>query len=57
MLRLSDGTRYAWADRGAGEMGVHADCRGPILRLSPGAVTTEEDVARLFDGLDRLRAR
>jgi hypothetical protein len=35
---------------------IHADCRGSILRLSPGVVTRAEHVARLFDALDVLTA-
>lgn len=33
---------------------IHVDCRGQVLRLSPGAVTTEHHVATLFSA---LRAR
>lgn len=45
---------------GAGELvarlraeGIHADARGPILRLSPGSVTTERGVERLLAALPR----
>lgn len=31
--------------------GVHADCRGPLLRLSPGNITTEDGIAMLHRGL------
>lgn len=43
--RLVDGLRMR---------GVHVDCRGRILRVSPGAVTTLDHVARLFAGLRAL---
>lgn len=33
---------------------VHVDARGPILRLSPGAVTTPDGVEQLFEGLKSL---
>jgi selenocysteine lyase/cysteine desulfurase len=33
---------------------IHVDCRGRILRLSPGAVTEPEHVDRLFDALEPL---
>lgn len=39
---------------GLREVGVHVDARGQILRISPGAVTTEDHVARLFDGLKQI---
>ena len=32
---------------------VHVDCRGPVLRVSPGAMTTEAHVERLLAGLHR----
>lgn len=57
MIRLPDGTDGAAMIAGLREIGVHADCRGPVLRLSPGVVTSDEGVGRLFDGFDRLRAR
>ena len=34
--------------------GVHVDCRGQIMRVSPGAVTEMRHVDRLFDGLLQL---
>lgn len=36
------------------ERHIHVDCRGRILRLSPGAVTREDHVERLFAALDEL---
>jgi kynureninase len=33
------------------EQHIHVDCRGRILRLSPGAVTTKDHVADLFSAL------
>lgn len=33
---------------------VHVDARGQIMRLSPGAVTTDDGIAQLFDGLKAL---
>lgn len=33
---------------------VHVDARGPILRISPGVVTDETHVLRLFEGLAAL---
>lgn len=33
---------------------IHVDCRGQILRLSPGAITTSAHVERLFDALKPL---
>jgi selenocysteine lyase/cysteine desulfurase len=57
MLRLADGTDGRALVSGLREMGVHADCRGTILRLSPGTMTSGDGIARLFEGLDRLTAR
>ncbi len=33
---------------------IHVDCRGQILRLSPGAITTSAHVDRLFNSLETL---
>ena len=33
------------------ELSIHVDSRGQILRLSPGAITAEHHVAKLFDQL------
>jgi selenocysteine lyase/cysteine desulfurase len=57
MIRLAEGTDGPALIAGLREIGVHADCRGRILRLSPGVVTEKAGIARLFDGLDRFRAR
>lgn len=35
---------------------LHADARRPVLRLSPGAVTTEALVERLLEALRRHAA-
>ena len=31
---------------------IYADCRGPVLRLSPGIVTRADHIDRLFAALD-----
>ncbi|WAX96065.1 aminotransferase class V-fold PLP-dependent enzyme [Aminobacter sp. NyZ550] len=54
MLRLPEQTDTATIVNGLRENGVFTDCRGRILRLSPGTVTTEAGIARLFAGLDAL---
>ncbi|MBA8906431.1 aminotransferase class V-fold PLP-dependent enzyme [Aminobacter ciceronei] len=54
MLRLPEQTDTATIVNGLREHGVFTDCRGRILRLSPGTVTTEAGIARLFAGLDAL---
>jgi selenocysteine lyase/cysteine desulfurase len=51
MLRLADTTDAQQLVGRLRTRGVHVDCRGQILRLSPGAITTEEHVAKLFDSL------
>jgi len=56
MLRLPE---YADPTAAVGmlrDKGVFADCRGRILRLSPGIVTSEEGVERLFAALRGLLA-
>ncbi|KAJ02066.1 aminotransferase class V-fold PLP-dependent enzyme [Sulfitobacter mediterraneus] len=51
MLQLSETTDpVALVDGLRGE-DVHVDCRGRILRISPGAVTQGQHVDRLFDRL------
>lgn len=51
MLQLSETTDpVALVDGLRGE-DVHVDCRGRILRISPGAVTRGQHVDRLFDSL------
>lgn len=54
MLRLPEQTDTATIVNGLRENGVFTDCRGRILRLSPGTVTTEAGIARLFAGLDAV---
>ncbi len=36
--------------------GLYADARGPVLRVSPGFVTTDEGVDRLIAALPGMRA-
>ncbi len=54
MLRLPAETDTATVVNGLRERGVHTDCRGRILRLSPGTITTEAGIERLFAGLRDL---
>lgn len=56
MLRLPDGTDPARAVGRLRERGVYTDCRGPVMRLSPGVVTTGEGLERLFAGLREMVA-
>lgn len=51
MLRLAETTDAQQLVGRLRSNAVHVDCRGQILRLSPGAITTEEHVAKLFDSL------
>ncbi|QFT58229.1 Kynureninase [Sulfitobacter sp. THAF37] len=44
-VKLVDGLR---------DRAVHVDARGRILRISPGAMTNDTHVARLFDGIAAL---
>ncbi len=53
MLRLPDGQDPAALVGALREEGLHLDARGPIMRLSPGVVTTEAHVDRLFAALRR----
>lgn len=39
------------------ERGLFCDARGPVLRLSPGLVTDEAEIPRLFSALAELGAR
>lgn len=39
------------------ERGLFCDARGPVLRLSPGLVTEEAEVSRLFSAMAELGAR
>lgn len=54
MLRLPEGTDPAGAVARLRERGVYTDCRGRIMRLSPGVVTTAAGLERLFAGLKEL---
>ncbi len=54
MLRLPEGTDPAGAVARLRERGVYTDCRGRIMRLSPGVVTTDGGLERLFAGLKEL---
>ncbi len=51
MLRLPDGVDPAASVNRLRDQGIHTDCRGRIMRLSPGTVTSAEGVDRLFAGL------
>ncbi len=54
MLRLEDRVDApALVGRLRGD-GIHLDARGPILRLSPGAITRMDHVERLFEALKPL---
>jgi selenocysteine lyase/cysteine desulfurase len=57
MVRLPEGVDGGALISGLREIGVHVDCRGTVLRLSPGVVTDEAGIARLFEGFDRFRGR
>jgi kynureninase len=54
MLRLPEGVEPAALVDGMRERGVFTDCRGRIVRLSPGMVTTEAGVERLAESLREL---
>jgi len=54
MLRLPEHAKPTAVVNGLREKGVFTDCRGRILRLSPGIITTEEGVAHLFETLHGL---
>jgi selenocysteine lyase/cysteine desulfurase len=51
MLRVPEGVDAAATVSALRAERLHLDARGPILRLSPGPVTTQEHVARLLDAL------
>ena len=52
MLQLPDGTDGAALTAALRARAVHVDCRGRILRVSPGAVTRAHHVDRLFAALE-----
>ena len=54
MVQLPAGVDPAAVVDGLRDRAVHVDARGAVLRLSPGAVTTADGVARLFEGLKSL---
>lgn len=51
MLQLPESTEPGKLVDGLRTAGVHVDCRGRILRISPGAVTTDHHVEQLFFSL------
>jgi selenocysteine lyase/cysteine desulfurase len=51
MFRLPPGTDAAHLVEQLRQRAVFVDCRGPLLRLSPGALTTTEGVERLIRAL------
>lgn len=54
MLRLDDVVDAPTLVDGLRQRDMFTDARGQILRLSPGAITTSEDVDQLFDALRTL---
>ena len=54
MVRLPDGNNTGTVIEGLAKHEVLADCRGQILRLSPGAVTEMRHVERLCEALHAL---
>jgi kynureninase len=54
MLQLTEDVDAGALVDGLRERGVYVDCRGRILRVSPGAVTTRDHVDRLFEGLRKI---
>ena len=54
MLHLPDPLEPAATVDRLRAQGLFADCRGRTLRLSPGAVTTDDGVSRLLDALAQL---
>ncbi|MCI5074097.1 aminotransferase class V-fold PLP-dependent enzyme [Oricola sp.] len=56
MLRLPEYADPAHTVATLRASGLYADCRGSLLRLSPGSVTTADGVSRLLDQLARMRA-
>lgn len=57
MLRLPNETNTSAIVNGLRDSGICTDCRGHILRLSPGTITTRDGVDRLFGGLSTLLDR
>lgn len=54
MLKMPNGTDTAALIEGLAKRDLLADCRGQILRLSPGAVTQIRHVARLCAALHKI---
>ena len=54
MLHLADHVDGAGLVDHLRGQGIHVDCRGAILRLSPGAITRPAHVERLFEALKPL---
>jgi kynureninase len=54
MLRLASPETVQTVLQNLREQDLHADVRGPTLRLSPGAVTTTEGTTRLIKALQTL---
>lgn len=54
MIRLEDHVDMKAVINRLRTQGLYSDARGQILRLSPGIVTTEADVAALFKSLAEL---
>jgi kynureninase len=57
MLRLPEGVDPSSLVASLRERELYTDHRGPILRLSPGNLTQEDDVSRLLRGLRDLLPR
>lgn len=54
MLRLPEGTDTSAMINEFRGRGVHTDCRGLTLRLSPGIITAEEHVEYLLSSLEEI---
>jgi kynureninase len=54
MLRLADAGRAQAVLAGLRTRGLHADARGAVLRLSPGAMTTGDGTSAMIAALGNL---
>lgn len=54
MLRLPTSCDAGGVVAGLRAQAIFTDCRGQILRLSPGAITTQPHIEKLFTELERL---
>ena len=54
MMKLPDNTDTQTLVTQLRHQQIHVDCRGQILRLSPGAITTQTHVEMLFQALNPL---